>query len=272
MGPSGEQPLESPTRPPAGESVRLDARASGEARINQAGRDLHLHYPDGVRRVESDAAVQECPYPGLASFGLEQAKWFFGRDELTAELIARLDARLRAGGVQVVVAPSGAGKSSLLQAGLLPQLDGGALPGSSRWPRMVLTPTAHPLTALATQIAALTGADPATLADELAANPQQAGAVLRGLIGGENSGARVVVVVDQFEELFTLCPDDQHRCSFIELLSQLAGPPQPVGLVVVGVRADFYAACVNYPQLRTALQDNPLVVGPMSDTELRAGP
>ncbi|MGH8917511.1 MAG: hypothetical protein ACRD0H_04085, partial [Actinomycetes bacterium] len=55
-----------------------------------------------------------------------------------------------------------------------------------------------------------------------------------------------------------------------ELLSQLASPPHPVGLVVVGVRADFYATCANYPHLRTALQDNPLVVGPMSDTELRA--
>ncbi|MGH4001332.1 MAG: hypothetical protein ACRDTJ_28175, partial [Pseudonocardiaceae bacterium] len=78
------------------------------------------------------------------------------------------------------------------------------------------------------------------------------------------------------EELFTLCADDQQRRTFIELLAQLASPrsgthadAHPVGLVVVGVRADFYAACANYSHLRTALQDNPLVVGPMSDTELR---
>ncbi|MGH3684800.1 MAG: hypothetical protein ACRDRU_19710 [Pseudonocardiaceae bacterium] len=57
-------------------------------------------------------------------------------------MIARLDNRLRSGGVQVVVAPSGAGKPSLLRAGLLPMLDNGALPGSSRWPRIVFTPTA----------------------------------------------------------------------------------------------------------------------------------
>jgi hypothetical protein len=270
MGPSGERPPERPTPQPARDSVHQEAHASGDARINQAARDLHVHYPDGVRRVEPGADVRECPYPGLASFGREQARWFFGRDQLTAELVTRLDARLQAGGVQVVVAPSGAGKSSLLQAGLLPQLDSGALPGSSRWPRMVFTPTAHPLAALATQIAALTGADPATLAEEFATNPQQAGAVLRGLLAGEDSGARVVVVVDQFEELFTLCPDDQQRRSFIEVLALLASPPHPVGLIVMGVRADFYAACANYPHLRTALQDNPLVVGSMSDTELRA--
>jgi hypothetical protein len=172
--------------------------------------------------------------------------------------------------LQVVVAPSGAGKSSLLHAGLLAKLDSGALPGSNRWPRIVFTPTAQPLAALAAEIAELTDADPATLAEELAANPQQAGVVLRGLLDGADPGARVVVVVDQFEELFTLCADDQQRRTFIELLSQLASSPHPVGLVVVGVRVDFYAACVNYPHLRTALQDNQLVVGPMSDTELRA--
>ncbi|HSL07067.1 MAG TPA: ATP-binding protein, partial [Pseudonocardiaceae bacterium] len=246
MGHSGERPPELSTPQPAGESVRQEAHASGDARINQAARDLHLHYPDGVRRVESGTDAGECPYPGLASFGREQARWFFGRDQLTAELTARLDARLRAGGVQVVVAPSGAGKSSLLQAGLLPQLDSGALPGSNLWPKMVFTPTGHPLAALATQIAELTGADPATLAEELAANPQQAEVVLRGLLGGKDSGARAVVVVDQFEELFTLCLSDQQRRAFIEALSQLASPPHPVGLVVVGVRADFYAACANY--------------------------
>ncbi len=270
MGSPGEQ-AGPPTPPPTGESVHLEAHASDQAHVNQAARDLHLHFQDGVRgarRVEPGTDMQECPYPGLASFGREQARWFFGRDELTAELVARLDARLRTGGVQVVVAPSGAGKSSLLQAGLLAQLEHGALPGSSRWPRMVFTPTAQPLAALATQVAALTDADPATLAEELATSPQQAGVVLRGLFDGADPGARVVVVVDQFEELFTLCLDDQQRRDFIELLVQLAGPPDPVGLVV-GVRADFYAACANYPHLRTALQDNQLVVGPMSDTELR---
>ena len=282
MGPHGEQPPERPTSQPAGDAVHLEAQASGEARVNQAARDLHLHYRDGVRgarRVESDSEAEECPYPGLAAFGREQARWFFGRDQLTAEFITRLDARLRAGGVQVVVAPSGAGKSSLLHAGLLPKLDNGALPGSSRWSMMVFTPTADPLAALAAQIAELTDADSRTLTAKLAADSQPAGAALRqalhGHIGGEDSGARIVLVVDQFEELFTLCTDNQQRRTFIALLSQLANPRsdsgdrQPVGLVVVGIRADFYAACVNYPHLRTALEDNPLVVGPMSDTEVR---
>ena len=279
-----EPPPELPAPQPAGNSVHLEAQASGEARVYQGGRDVVIRYHDGVCgacRAEPRGQAVECPYPGLASFGRKQAKWFFGRNELTADLITRLDARLSTGGVQVVVAPSGAGKSSLLQAGLLPRLDSDALPGSSRWPKLVLTPTVHPLAALATQIGSLTGADPATLAQKLVVNSALAGAALCealcGRLGGDDPKARVVVVVDQFEELFTLCTDDQHRRTFIELLFQLASPrsngnadTQPLGLVVVGVRADFYAACVNDPHLRTALQDKPLVVGPMSDTELRA--
>jgi WD40 repeat protein len=284
MVPSEEQPPELLTPPAGGESVRLEAHAWGEAStINQAARDLHLHYQNGVRgrrHVEPGTQAGECPYPGLASFGREQARWFFGRDQLASKLIARLDNRLWSGGVQVVVAPSGAGKSSLLHAGLLPKLDNGALPGSSRWPRIVFTPTADPLAALASHIAALIDTDSAELAEKLAAHAPSAGAVLRQLLlnrlGGEDPEARLVVVVDQFEELFTLCTDDQQRRTFIEVLSQLTSPPLStetdrhiLGLVVVGVRADFYTACANDTHLRTALEDNPLLVGPMSDTELR---
>jgi ABC-type hemin transport system ATPase subunit len=186
-------------------------------------------------------------------------------------LIARLDERLYTGGLQAVVAPSGAGKSSLLQAGLLSQLENGALPGSNRWPLIVFNPTARPLAVLTTSIAVLFNVDPTTLADKLATDPQQAASqvreMLRKHVSNEGRGARVVIVVDQFEELFTLCADDQQRRTFVELLSHLASPQSDIDasahsavLVVVGIRADFYAACANYPRLRTALQDNQLLV------------
>ncbi|MGH3821175.1 MAG: hypothetical protein ACRDRE_26235 [Pseudonocardiaceae bacterium] len=138
-----------------------------------------------------------------------------------------------------------------------------------------------PPTALASHIAALIDADSAVLAEKLTAHAPSAEAVLPPLLlnrlSKEDPGARlVVVVVDQFEELFTLCTDDQQRRTFIDVLSQLASPQlsteadgRILGLVVVGVRADFYAACANDTHLRSALEDNPLLVGPMSDTELR---
>jgi hypothetical protein len=248
-------PPEEEAREPAGESVHLQAQASGQASITQAGRDVHQHFTDGVRRARVVAAGEpgECPYPGLFSFTRDEARWFCGRDQLTSDLVGLLDERLRTGGMQIVVAPSGAGKSSLIHAGLLTKLAAGALPGSSQWPQLTLTPTADPLAALAAEVAGLTGVDPKPGVTD----PQ---ALLRDV------AARVVVVVDQFEELFTLCADEQQRRAFIDLLHDMA---EARALVVLGVRADFYAACADHPRLRTALQDRPLVVGPMSEDELR---
>jgi hypothetical protein len=258
-------PTEEPPQPPAGESVRQDAHASDQASITMAGRDIHLHSEDGVRRarkVVAGARSGECPYPGLFSFTREEAAWFFGRDQLTADLVGLLDERLRTGGLQVVVAPSGAGKSSLIHAGLLARLDEGALPGSSAWLTLTLTPTADPMAALAAAVAELTGAAPRTCAPD----PQVLLDSVGDRIDGEKSAVRVVVVVDQFEELFTLCADEQTRRTFIELLHDLA---EARVLVVLGVRVDFYAACADHPRLRKALQDRPLVVGPMVEDELR---
>ncbi|KAA2254060.1 hypothetical protein F0L68_31100 [Solihabitans fulvus] len=282
MSPSEDPDAEpEPARDP-GDEIHLEARASGTAEVYQAGRDQHRYYFDGVRelrRTTPGPATQDCPYPGLAAFGPEQAGWFFGRDTLIAELVTRLDHRRHTGGMQVVIAPSGAGKSSLLRAGLLPKLDHAALPGSDRWPKVVLTPTVDPLWVLAANLARLTDTDVPELVERLTANPSLCLPMLADALRDrtdDDPRARVVVVVDQFEELFTLCVDDRQRRAFIEVLVELAGGRadsrlgvDPVGLVVVGVRADFYAACLDHPRLRAALQDAPLVVGPMSDEELR---
>ncbi|MFE5890689.1 NACHT and WD repeat domain-containing protein [Streptomyces sp. NPDC056468] len=273
-------------QPTRGETIRQEAHASDRARIYQARRDLyvserdlHLHYEDGVRtahRVQTTVVSQECPYPGLAAFSAEQAQWFFGRDALVAKLLVRLDASLAVGGALVVVAPSGAGKSSLLRAGLLPELARGALPGSSHWPSLWLTPTAHPMAALDAQLSMVTsrtrgasgnGADepvwrPAVLRRELA------------LVDGETSAEpHLVLVVDQLEELFTLCTDERERQDFLNAVLPLAelGPAgePPVGLVVFGLRSDFYTHCAAHPQLLEGVERNQVIVGPLSRTGVR---
>ncbi|MGH8424562.1 MAG: hypothetical protein ACRER3_19765, partial [Pseudomonas fluorescens] len=103
-----------------------------------------------------------------------EARWFFGRNQDTDAVINKLGARLAGGAPLAVVAPSGAGKSSLLAAGLVPALADGALPGSQHWPVVVTTPGTHPLTTLAARIAELTGTDPAAVA----ADPERFAAFL----------------------------------------------------------------------------------------------
>ncbi|MEV4379311.1 hypothetical protein [Streptosporangium sp. NPDC049644] len=257
----------------------FEASASGHGTINQVAGDQNITYQDGARerlRTEPGSVVRECPYPGLAAFGREQARWFFGRDDLVATLITFLDERLHAGGIQIVVGRSGSGKSSLLRAGLLAKLDQGVLPGSKQWPKLVFTPTADPIQALVTQVSSLTGTDPARVAAESYRWTPMVREALHRHVGREDPGARVVVVVDQFEELFTLCGDEAQRRLFVDLLTRMTttgtdtgGKAQPAGLVVIGIRADFYDAIADYPELYSAFQDSPLLVGAMSETELR---
>ena len=212
-----------------GSAVHLEATATGQGVVNQAGRDQHVHYSAGTRRVlpGGDGAGAVCPYPGLASFTVEQAAWFFGRDRLTAALVSRLDAGLTGGGPVMVVAASGAGKSSLLRAGLLPKIAAGALtaPGSRRWPRVVFTPGAHPLREAAAALAAACpgGAAPA----EPAAGDLDA--LLAEAAGLPGPGGRTVVVVDQFEQLFRLCEDEEERSAFISWLCDAARAGEPGG-------------------------------------------
>ncbi|RPF30307.1 WD40 repeat protein [Streptomyces sp. TLI_185] len=223
--------------------------------LNVAERDMHFHYMVDMRftrrAITDGAAPDGCPYPGIDPFSPEQAAWFFGRDTATAALLLRLDTRLRTGGPVVVVAPSGAGKSSLLNAGLLPQLAQGALaaPGSASWPRIRITPTARPTRELSSALAAA------------------------GWVRGHRGG-RLVVVVDQLEELFTLCPDEDERNRFVDMLAALAhAAPEsgrgPDALVVLGLRSDFYTPCTSHPWLREALEHDQMLLGPLTETELR---
>jgi hypothetical protein len=225
------------------DEVHLTVSASGQAQVTAAGRDVHVHYGDpgaaARRAISAGAGDVECPYPGLASFDATQARWFFGRDAVTARASALAADRLRDGGPMVVVGPSGAGKSSLLRAGLLAAIaERGALPerGSASWPQLLLTPGAQPLAELASQLESVGHAQ------------------------------RLVIVIDQLEELFTLCQDEGVRREFIDACTALAADR---ALVVFGLRIDAYRHCAQYPALRQALQDGQLLVGPMSLPELR---
>jgi WD40 repeat protein/DNA-binding SARP family transcriptional activator len=170
--------------------------------------------------------VDVCPFKGLAAFEAEDADFFFGRERLVTELIARMaGARLTA-----VVGVSGSGKSSVLRAGVVPALAQGALPGSSGTPVAVVRPGRHPAAALPTSLP-----------------------------------PRSVLVVDQFEEVFTHCDDERERSAFIARLVEQAEP----GRVLLGIRADVYGHCAAYPELARLLSASHVLVGPMRRDELR---
>ncbi|MYR38072.1 hypothetical protein GTX14_18440 [Streptomyces sp. SID4944] len=210
----------------------------------------------------------------MAPFNARHKQWFYGRERMVHLVCERMDARMREGGPLVLIGPSGAGKSSLLAAGVLPALDEGRLPvaGSSTWPRLLLTPTASPALALATA-GGLDAESARRAAPAWRADPARCVAELREHTSGEHAESTeeptgLVVVVDQFEEVFTSCSDETERQWLIEVLDRLARP-EGGAVVVLGVRADFYAACTAHPQLRAALRAGPVLLEPMAESELK---
>jgi WD40 repeat protein/DNA-binding SARP family transcriptional activator len=184
---------------------------------------------------DRDAGVVACPFKGLASFDVEDADMFFGRERL----VARMVARLAGAPLMAVVGPSGSGKSSALRAGLLAALRAGVLPGSEGWPLALLRPGEYPLRAL----------EQATV--------------------GISPESRMILAVDQFEEVFTACRDEHERSAFVDALVARARDPRRRALVLVAIRADFYGRCAAYAELSTLLDANHVLVGPMRRDELR---
>jgi WD40 repeat protein len=236
------------------------------------------------------------PYRGLYQFEQDHEGVFYGRERLTAELVGRVGERLTGPGLVVVTGPSGAGKSSLLRAGFMPAVARGLLAsGSESWPRVVMSPTRTPLDELATHLASVGDMEVSAVRAALAERPDQAHLLVRQVVQAamgshpasgpqaEVVPGRLVLVVDQFEEVFTLTDDAQkgnqkeniaEREAFLTAIRAAAGTrvgsaDAPAALVVLGVRGDFWVRCVATPQLAGALREGPFVVGPMTEPELR---
>ncbi|MBT2228639.1 WD40 repeat domain-containing protein [Nonomuraea sp. NEAU-A123] len=240
----------------------------------------------GGRQAPAERWTGGAPYRGLVPFGESDAAVFHGRTQAVAELVGIMAARLTGVGLVVVTGMSGVGKSSLLRAGLLPALAREALSAeAATWPRMVVTPTRSPLNVLAVHLAALSGADPVALRERLALAPAQARLLARQAVlaeamrrqaaGGRGEELRLVLVVDQFEELFAPDgPPEEEAAAFVAALHAAASPAGdggegPPALVVLVVRGDQAARCARYPALRQALQDSQFVLAPMDETGLR---
>jgi WD40 repeat protein len=217
--------------------------------------------PLGARPTEAIEPSAPCPYKGLAAYQPEDAHRFFGREGLIDELVRRV--RLQK--VLVVGGPSGSGKSSLVRAGLIPALSAGALLGSEKWRVALLTPGHDPLAELHFQVSRTCpgGRSPISLED-LLARPTMA----RHLGRANGSEQPLVICIDQFEELFTLAPVAQ-RSKFIAALSAMTDPADSQVRIVIAIRADFYVACAQIPWLAERITANQVLVGPMTDSELR---
>ena len=234
------------------------ADAMGAADLVRALRGADV--PAGLAPTAGDVS----PYRGLEAFREEDADLFFGREQDVARLIERL----RTGRFVAVLGASGSGKSSLVQAGLLPALRRDAVPGSGEWRVLEILPGARPLAALAGQLAHLPGAGAPSAAD-LAADERALDMAAARALEGRPPDERVLVYVDQLEEVFTLCHDEGERAAFLGNLVYAATIPGGRTVVVATMRADFYHRLAEHPEARALIADHQVLVGPLDARGLR---
>jgi len=213
------------------------------------------------------------PYKGLRAFEEADAADFFGREALTKQLLARLGEEgdpstgsgQEAARFLAVVGPSGSGKSSVVKAGLIPALRQGALPGSEDWLIVETFPGAHPLEELEAALLRVAVNPPPSLIEQLKDEHGLLRAVKRTLPPGDFD---LLLMIDQFEELFTLVDDEAVRRHLMGSLLAAVADPRSRLRVVVTLRADFYDRPLRYAEFGELLCANMETVMPLSSAEL----
>lgn len=214
------------------------------------------------------------PYKGLHAFQEADALDFFGRTALVGRLIAHLTGDDPSSRFLAIVGPSGCGKSSVIRAGLFPALRAGAVPGSDRWLGAVLMPGSHPLDELAIALRRALPLNDVDIHDEITRDSR---GLLRLIKQGLPDDAKVefVLVIDQFEELFSLVGDEGERRHVLDSLLAALEDPHSRMRLIISLRADFYDKPLLYPALGNWMRQCTDVVLPLSPEELEraiAGP
>lgn len=214
--------------------VELARRVEGLRLYEQGPTRLKgLDHPVTIVKVVAETAN---PYKGLRAFDEADAPDFFGREALTEQLLDRLTEKVPGARFLGVVGPSGSGKSSVVRAGLVPALRAGALPGWTRARVAVMIPGLHPMRELAAALRRVAPAERDDL-DDLSLDPADLGRVVERALPARS---KLVLVIDQFEELFTLVEDEDLRAGFLDALYAAVVDPKGRLLVVITLRADFY--------------------------------
>ena len=232
---------------------------------------VDLHEMKGVTTPLQNAVAPliaiDNPYKGLRAFGEGDAQDFFGREALTQQLLVRLGESGELARFLAIVGPSGSGKSSVVKAGLIPALRRGALPGSENWFILEMTPGSHPLEELEAALLRVAVNPPASLIEQFHRDS-------RGLIRAarrslpDDPNIDLVLVIDQFEEVFTLLQDEKERLRFLGLLVAAALDEHSRIRIVITLRADFIDRPLGYMDFGELLRQRMEIVLPLTPDEM----
>lgn len=207
------------------------------------------------------------PYLGLAAFGEGDAANFFGREAVVEQLLAKLADRGPLSRALFVVGASGSGKSSVVRAGLIPALRANAVPGSARWLIADLRPGSDPLAALAQALARVSVRAGLDLDALVRSDVRGFGRAIDRCLPTQD-GCELLLLVDQFEELFTQTADESLRTAFIDAVTSALLDPHSQLRMVFTLRADFLDRPLKYADLGALLGERNVLVPAMSLDEL----
>jgi DNA-binding SARP family transcriptional activator/tRNA A-37 threonylcarbamoyl transferase component Bud32 len=211
------------------------------------------------------------PYKGLRPFQEADADDFFGREALVEQLVERLtpskNGRSRDNRFLAVVGPSGSGKSSVVKAGLIPALREGAIAGSEKWFVAEMVPGTHPLDELELALWPVAVDPPPSLVDPMSRDTRGILRTIRRILP-EEEDAQLLLVIDQFEELFTLVEDEGRKAFFIDSLLWAVNAPRTPLRVIITLRADFYDRPLQVQPLAKWIKENTEIALPLTPEEL----
>lgn len=226
--------------------------------------ELHHHPTSTVAEVSAPASAPVVnPFKGLRAFHEEDSGEFFGRDRIVTEVISRLD---NGADLIGIIGPSGSGKSSIVKAGLIPALRKGAIDGSEHWSIAQMVPGARPFAELEAALLRSSLDAPDSLSEQLA--DRDTGVLRAALRVLPDESARLVLVIDQFEELFTLVSNEDDRSRFLAGLVDAIDGSRGQVKVVLTLRADFYGRPLAYPEFGSRLGDGIVNVVSLTSDEL----
>jgi len=226
--------------------------------------------PPGRKDQKKTKNITINPYQGLKAFEREHAHFFYGRESAVGWLIDKL----RRTRFLAVVGPSGSGKSSLVRAGLIPAIEQGDIQDDEDWKISIFKPGYYPLESLVAVLLSLYNQElrPPTahqLLKDLEENERSLHLQASTLLHNDDS-SKIVLVIDQFEEVFTQCTNEDERIQFINQIQYASTIAGGKVVIILTIRADFYGKCSEYPDLAANITDHQMLVSPMSNEELRS--